>query len=479
MKKRNKVILASACALTLLVGGLGFAAMNNESSSVTVQAEQKKKNEPTKVTIKQAKELLLQLYSNDKKEDFAKDWSPEKFKTVRRGISHAPESKERTALIKECDDLNFIRGFSEKVKTYLNEGILIDDVSEAQLTSLTTDFEKSLSYNEKIANRSIETFTLVKEQYDGIHVASEKVMGLFSNVEKTELAETVNQEQLDETKAIVESIKNEKAKNELFGTFESAIALFNEKLEAEKESQNSESAPSETAQKDASSSANQEVATNEGNSSPGTEQGNNGSTPTPPPSQGGIEGLIASSPTAQYTDQIVGVVASGSSATVYLFEKNGSQWQTVLSSGGHVGSMGVGSASESVSRTPKGSYSLGFSFGTSNPGTQLPFRAITPNSYWISNVNDPEYNTWQERPGGSNSADEHLIDYPVQYQYGIVINFNNGVGGGSGFFLHVDNGAPTAGCVSVPLGVMTTFMQRIHGGASIINVNSESELANF
>lgn len=273
------------------------------------------------------------------------------------------------------------------------------------------------------------------------------------------------EETQQETQEVLEEAKEED---------ENEINEEEEKHEEEKETEIAEDTTTDTDSADTASAAGNSTGggsvASTGNSAPPDSQGTS--------QQGGIEGLIASSPTAQYTDQIVGVVANGSSATVYLFEKNNGQWQTILTTSGHVGSMGVGAASETVSRTPKGSYSLGFAFGTSNPGTQLPFRAITPNSYWISDVNDSAYNTWQER-SSSSSADEHLSDYPVQYQYAIVINYNNGVGGGSGFFLHCDNGIPTAGCVSVPTGTMATLMQRIHSGAHIINVNSQGELANY
>ncbi|MDC2864382.1 GW domain-containing glycosaminoglycan-binding protein [Bacillus sp. BP-3] len=197
--------------------------------------------------------------------------------------------------------------------------------------------------------------------------------------------------------------------------------------------------------------------------------------------QDGLSGIVASSPTAQRTNQIVTVVASGTSARVSLFEKEDGLWNEKLSTNGFVGSQGVGQASESTSRTPKGSYSLGFSFGTSNPGTNLPFRQITPNSYWISNVNDDQYNTWQERNSSSRS-DEHLIDYPAQYKYGIVINYNTEniqKGAGSGFFLHVSNGKPTAGCVAIPENQMYELMKRIKQGACIINVNNEQEIKNY
>lgn len=192
-----------------------------------------------------------------------------------------------------------------------------------------------------------------------------------------------------------------------------------------------------------------------------------------------VESYISKSPTAQYTDQIVAVVGSGASAQVYLLEKENGIWNTVLQTSGLVGSQGIGQASEYVSRTPKGSYGLGFAFGTGeNPGTILSYRQITNDSYWISDVNSPYYNTWQEGDFAGN-GNEHLIEFPTQYRYGITLNYDNGVGGGSAFFLHCSNGSPTAGCISVPSDIMLTLMQRIHGGAYIINVNYLSELANY
>ncbi|MHC5253136.1 LysM peptidoglycan-binding domain-containing protein [Listeria kieliensis] len=188
---------------------------------------------------------------------------------------------------------------------------------------------------------------------------------------------------------------------------------------------------------------------------------------------------VAKMKLAQRTDQIVTVVASGSSAQVKLWQKANGTWKQSLSTAGHVGSQGVGTGSEYASRTPRGAYGLSFAFGTHNPGTKLPFRTITKNSYWISNVNDPQYNTWQERSNGSSSKDEHLADYPTQYEYAMALAYNNGVGGGSAIFLHVDNGRPTAGCISVPRSSMQQLMRTIHSGAYIVNVNSENELLNY
>ncbi|SQC62111.1 Uncharacterized protein conserved in bacteria [Listeria fleischmannii subsp. fleischmannii] len=95
-------------------------------------------------------------------------------------------------------------------------------------------------------------------------------------------------------------------------------------------------------------------------------------------------------------------------------------------------------------------------------------------------MNDSQYNTWQERESSSGS-DEHMASFPTQYQYGVVINYNTArtKGAGSGFFLHCSNGAPTAGCVSIPTSQMKMVLQKLHGSAYIVNVTSEQELLNY
>jgi L,D-peptidoglycan transpeptidase YkuD (ErfK/YbiS/YcfS/YnhG family) len=154
-------------------------------------------------------------------------------------------------------------------------------------------------------------------------------------------------------------------------------------------------------------------------------------------------------------------------------------WTQVFSVAGRVGYNGIGTAHEGSGRTPRGSYPLTYAFGTgSNPGTKLSYRRITRKSYYISNTKDKHYNTWQER-SKSSSKDEHMADYPTQYQYGIVIGYNHGVGGGSAFFLHVNGRGSTVGCVSVPRSTMLTFMRRIHRDAYIMNVTSTAQLAKY
>ena len=119
-------------------------------------------------------------------------------------------------------------------------------------------------------------------------------------------------------------------------------------------------------------------------------------------------------------------------------------------------------ASESESATPIGSFTLTHAFGhDADPGTRLPYVHTTPNNWWISQ-SGPLYNTRQRCsascPFTRGDPNEHLYYETPAYDYAVVIDYNtrNAPGGvhqgrGSAFFLHVSEGVPTAGCVSIPV----------------------------
>lgn len=476
----KKWLIGGICAVSLLLGGgLVYASVSKQQEKESAQAEiSLRKN-----TIKDVEKSVLTLYSNDKKEDFAKGLTNKKIDDVKIEVKKVDDKKVKENMNTELNQIQYMLETKNSIQSFIPNDILKDDVTSNDINELSKKYDKSLTYNKKIAEKNKLYLDGISKQFNDIKTANEKTNALFLDDKKEQLADNVNEDLLNESQTLITLIMNEKAKNEVVATHEIAMKLFTEKQEAEKVAE--ETAQIEKQETEKSSASEKTVAENsegtnvEGNAGSPSNPSSNGGSPSAPAQQGGIEGIIASSPSAQYSDQIIGVVASGSSAQVYLFEKSGGQWQTVLSTGGQVGSGSVGQASEYVSNTPKGSYGMSLAFGTGgNPGSPLPYRQITPNSYWISNVNDPQYNTWQER-ATSDPADEHLISYSQQYQYAIALDYNGGVGGGSAFFLHVSNGAPTAGCIAVPLGVMQQLITRIHGGARIINVNYQAELANY
>ncbi|CAM3038686.1 hypothetical protein [Lactiplantibacillus plajomi] len=195
--------------------------------------------------------------------------------------------------------------------------------------------------------------------------------------------------------------------------------------------------------------------------------------------------LVAQSKVAKKAQQIVTVVQNGSStATLHLWQKQGSTWRQKLSAASRIGSRGIGQSREGSSTTPIGAYHLSFAFGKArNAQTAgMPYRQIKSTSYWISDLNDRQYNTWQERRS-ANSKNEHLIDYTKaaphnQYELAVVMD-NHGQNNGSGFFIHVKNQWATAGCVSIDLNQMRQLTRQLGTKAYVINVQKVAQLANY
>lgn len=168
-----------------------------------------------------------------------------------------------------------------------------------------------------------------------------------------------------------------------------------------------------------------------------------------------------------YTDisessQLIIVDSNGSDCEVYLYEKNNKIWKSIHNFSGVVGKNGVSAnKSEGDYCTPKGMYSLGFGFGTELIETKIEYRIINENCYWVDDSKSKYYNQWKETEVIDWESAEHLIDYPVSYHYGVVINYNLNPTvpeRGSAIFLHCFAGNYTAGCVAVPEENMVCIM---------------------
>ncbi|WP_375483018.1 L,D-transpeptidase [uncultured Jatrophihabitans sp.] len=184
--------------------------------------------------------------------------------------------------------------------------------------------------------------------------------------------------------------------------------------------------------------------------------------------------------TTSGADQVITVVASShgsTTATLQAWHRVSGGWRTSGPSvTAHLGSGGVGRASEGSTKTPAGSFTLTQAFGHDrDPGTRLPYTHTTPDDWWISQSSSPLYNTRQRCAShcGFTRGDpnEHLYYETPYYNYAVVIDYNtrNAPGGvhpgaGSAFFLHVTDGAPTAGCVSVPQDRLVSILRWLRPG---------------
>jgi L,D-peptidoglycan transpeptidase YkuD (ErfK/YbiS/YcfS/YnhG family) len=113
--------------------------------------------------------------------------------------------------------------------------------------------------------------------------------------------------------------------------------------------------------------------------------------------------------------------------------------------------------------TPVGTYGLTSTFGThaADPRARLPHHRIRKGDHWVQDNASDHYNRLRnQREGGFRwwlpsshpDSSERLTDFPRQYEWSIVTDFNveQVRHRGSGIFLHVNGRGATAGCVSAP-----------------------------
>lgn len=164
-----------------------------------------------------------------------------------------------------------------------------------------------------------------------------------------------------------------------------------------------------------------------------------------------------------YSHQIIVIDSNGYVCDVYLYEKRDNTWTQIRNTSGYVGKNGVtANKVEGDYCTPSGLYTLGFGFGTEPIDTEIEYRIINSDCYWVDDVNSANYNQWVESKNITWDSAEHLIDHPQSYHYGVVINYNmNPVtpGKGSAIFLHCSTGNYTAGCVAIPQDDMVSILQ--------------------
>jgi L,D-peptidoglycan transpeptidase YkuD (ErfK/YbiS/YcfS/YnhG family) len=169
--------------------------------------------------------------------------------------------------------------------------------------------------------------------------------------------------------------------------------------------------------------------------------------------------------------QVITVSVTSSAATTGVleaWERRGESFARVRGPiAVYVGEEGVGLASERRSRTPRGVFTLTEAFGRApDPGAALPYTRVGLSHWWVSDVRSKHYNQMRLcRPGEScgfrQSRSEHLGDIDA-YKYAIVIDYNTEPvirGRGSAFFLHVSEGKPTQGCISMRAADLTWLLR--------------------
>ena len=129
----------------------------------------------------------------------------------------------------------------------------------------------------------------------------------------------------------------------------------------------------------------------------------------------------------------------------------------------YVGVHGIGPTREGGQRTPDGVFTLTQGFGNEpNDGTRLPYFRAGPDDWWDEDPYSVHYNRHVISRSSPGLNSENLYYSGAVYAHAVVINYNmNPVvqGAGSGFFLHVSDGAPTQGCVAIAAQQLNVVMR--------------------
>ena len=134
-----------------------------------------------------------------------------------------------------------------------------------------------------------------------------------------------------------------------------------------------------------------------------------------------------------------------------------------LTADAFIGRNGLGKTREGDGKTPVGDFGAVTAFGIlPDPGTELPFLAITPNTY-ACDEDCPHYNRIVDSAlTGHCCKGEHMIDIVPAYNYGIALDYNseNVYPLGSAIFFHCKGTKKsTAGCVAVDETIMKHILQ--------------------
>jgi L,D-peptidoglycan transpeptidase YkuD (ErfK/YbiS/YcfS/YnhG family) len=139
---------------------------------------------------------------------------------------------------------------------------------------------------------------------------------------------------------------------------------------------------------------------------------------------------------------------------------------------------------EGVATTPVGVFGFGATMYGINPdpNVKYAYHRIVSGDWWNEASGSSRYNTFQHSSTDPGGASEALWQAHVAYKYFAFIAYNVPAvaGRGSGIFLHVGTGGPTAGCVSLAKSDLIEVLTWLNPSAHPrIVMATDSELKNL
>src|SRR5439155_22074452 len=121
-----------------------------------------------------------------------------------------------------------------------------------------------------------------------------------------------------------------------------------------------------------------------------------------------------------------------------------------------------------------------------DPGVRYAYHRVVCGDWWVEDSSSAFYNRFRHIRCGAHPpfrSGEELSRSPTAYRYLAVIGYNTDPvvpGRGSGIFLHVSIGRPTAGCVSLPVRRLVTVLRWLRPvGHPRIVIGTSAEITDF
>lgn len=161
---------------------------------------------------------------------------------------------------------------------------------------------------------------------------------------------------------------------------------------------------------------------------------------------------------------VTSVTSRSTTAVLRTWTWTGTRYVAVFAATiANIGVHGVGPTREGWGRTPAGVFTLSQAFGNQpNDGTRLAYFQGGIDDWWDENPASAQYNRHVHSAVSPGGASENILRAGRAYAHAVLINYNTRPvvkGAGSGFFLHVSTGYPTAGCVAVNAQEITEILR--------------------
>lgn len=199
-----------------------------------VDYQNKVQEEEERLAVKVAKQAIMALYLDEQKKALANDINTGKIEAAREKIHAVVSEQNKVLLSKELSDVESLLTAREKVESLFIDGVLTDNVEEAQINSLEEFITEIDVVNNGFLSTLNNELNEIKSQYEYLIAVKKNVNALFSDATFEMINDETTREQYEKAKDSIDGVLNKKHKTELNSLLKSVEISLTLKEEAEK-----------------------------------------------------------------------------------------------------------------------------------------------------------------------------------------------------------------------------------------------------